>query len=371
MKNLLWPIILFSLGLNVVLAWRISAHRTSSGAAAVMAAPVPRTTTKADDQHGYWARLQPDEPATLVGRLHAAGFPPEVVRAIIQTKVAEEFQERRKALDPEAASRPFWKRNQPDAKLMTAQRQLARDQEARLKELLGPGAESNDPMSEFQRTRQFGELPPEKMAQVQLLQREFSEKQSDLFATGGGIISISSAIGEKMMELQRQQRDALAKILTPPELEAYDIRNSSAGMNVRMRTTGMDLTEQEFRTLFQLQDTLEQQYSMRGPAPPSPDVMRQRNEAEQQMNEQIKRACLGPRVTPTTNGQASPTTGTRASSWRGSNCRRKPPSNFGQCARISCNARVRFGVPGPCRRSNGRNSSLPSSKRRPKPSRHL
>jgi hypothetical protein len=176
---------------------------------------------------------------------------------------------------------------------MAAQRQLVREQRARMKELLGPDAESSDPLAEFYRTRQFGELPPEKMSQVQAIQQEFQDKQVELFAANGGFIAAGTAIADKIREFERDQRNALARVLSAAELEQYDFRANPAGMNVRMRTVGMDLTEQEFRTLFQLQDSLEQQFPMRGAAPPSPDVMRQRSEAEQRMNEQIK-GLLGP-----------------------------------------------------------------------------
>jgi hypothetical protein len=292
MKNFTWPLVFASLGLNLALAWQL-ARRPPAEQAVTPAAVAPKPASGDADAGTTWTRLQPDNLPALVEHLRSAGFPPDVVRAIARARIGQEFQDRRKALDPDAETRPFWKQNQPDAKLMAAQRQLAREQQARLKALLGPEAENDDPMAAYNQARQFGDLPADTMAKVRAIQQEFEDRQMELFSITGGVISLNTATGDKLRELERQQRDALAQVLSPAELEQYDFRNNPAASTVRMRTAGMDLTEQEFRTLFQLQDALEQQFSMRGPAMPPPEVMRQRAEAEQQMNEQIK-GLLGP-----------------------------------------------------------------------------
>src|SRR4051812_15654237 len=55
-----------------------------------------------------WAGLQTNDLALQRDRLRAAGFPPDVVRAIIRAQVGETFSARRKALEGAQGEMPFW-----------------------------------------------------------------------------------------------------------------------------------------------------------------------------------------------------------------------------------------------------------------------
>ena len=295
MKKILWPLLLVSFLGNLALALLLAvgagretaedgASRTAkTDPAAKPSAPIVDATV--------WPGLKSDQFPDLVKRLRAAGFPPEIVRAILQAQINELFRARMKALDPDANSRPFWKRTNPDPKVMAAQRQLYREQEKLLKDLLGSDAEATDPMQRFNQERRFGPLPPEKLAFARDIIRDFGDKRSDVYnnLAGGTFLPADQA---RIAALDKEQRAALARVLSPQELEDFDLRSSSTAQQLRYTLTAFDATEQEFRTLYQVQKNFEDRL---GPlyGPLSPEESRRRNETQKELTELIK-ATLGP-----------------------------------------------------------------------------
>src|SRR4051794_25169127 len=67
-----------------------------------VAAPVPRTLP-ADT----WELIRTADPG-IVTRLRAAGFPQDVIRALIIAQVEEQFHAREKALFPDASKAQYW-----------------------------------------------------------------------------------------------------------------------------------------------------------------------------------------------------------------------------------------------------------------------
>lgn len=240
-----------------------------------------------------WPTLSEGDLPKLVSRLRESGFPPSVVRAIVGAQLSEQYAARRKAIDPGADSRPFWKAGVTEPATMLAMRQLARDQQKAMRELLGPDAESDDPMNRARENRQFAHLSPEKSSEARRIVREFNELRSDFFTSyGGGPITITNADREKMNALEKQMRGELAKIMTPKEYEEYELRGSNTANSLRYQLTAFDATESEFLTLFKLQRSFDERF---GPyySQPSQEEMRLRSEAQRQLNDQIK-AALGP-----------------------------------------------------------------------------
>lgn len=297
MKTFIWPFLILSLAVNTALALMLglAASRARSTPGAVRQA----WPSAAGNQSGtlpaidasVWPGLHTDELPTLVARLREAGFPPEIIRAILQGQLQRDFAARLKALDPDAENRPYWKRDTPNPKIQSAQRQLYREQEKLLRDLLGREGESTDPMQRFYQDRRFGQLPLEKADAVRELVRDFDQLRSDVYSNlvGGTYLAADQ---EKIAAIDKQQRNALAKVLNAQQLEEYDFRSSHVGSQLRFNLTAFDASEQEFRTLYQVQKSFEDRL---GPmyGPPSPDEMRKRTEAQKEFNEQIK-AALGP-----------------------------------------------------------------------------
>lgn len=81
-----------------------------------------------------------------------------------------------------------------------------------------------------------------------------------------------------------------ATVLTPEELEHYDLRTSNTANNLRYRLDTFDASEAEFLTLYRLQRAFDEQYSFTGTS--TPEQSRLRGEASRQLDERIA-AALG------------------------------------------------------------------------------
>lgn len=279
-----------SLLLNAVLAsWAVRGvdRETEERAARTAArASAPIVATRPVIEAKLWASLATDDLPELVARLRAAGFPKEIVRAIIGGHIAEQFAARRRALDPDESARAFWKDYTVDSRLPLAQLQLFREQEKALRNLLGPDAAATDPMTLARQRARFGSLPPEKLDAVQLLASEFDRQRTELFYKTGTISPADST------RIDRELRTALAAILTPAELEDYDLRSSATGRMLRNELSAFNPSEEEFRAIFKLRQQIDEQFPTSGGFL-SQEQMRQRQEAMQNLNRQLT-AQFGP-----------------------------------------------------------------------------
>lgn len=289
MKTLLAALVASSLALNLLLAGFLFIGRNppeGKDTAATRVGPGRKQATPAAQPN--WTDLKTDDLPALVEQLRAHGFPPHIVRAVAASRIREAYAARRRALDPHAGSRPFWHSPTADPKLMQQMRQLSREEQQALRELLGPVADHADVNTLFQ-GRRFDSVPPEKANDVRRILRDFDDRRSDLYAAGS---SGSSEQGKRLSALDQEQLAALTAVLTPQELEAYQLRNSDTARSLRAQLSAFNPSEEEFRTLYKLQSEFDGKFG-RMYGIPSPDEQQRRSAAQRQLTEQIT-AALGP-----------------------------------------------------------------------------
>lgn len=295
MKNLLFPFFVVSLALNAAFAFIFL--RPSPAAFEVMTStvvvPRPAVNTPsapAPSEPEAWTTLPAGELPALIVDLRAAGYPKDVIRAIMSALINQQFKERRQALDPDRDNRPFWKDRPPDPNYQLAMMQLSREQQKILRDLLGPDAEPDDPMSVARQRQRFGNLSPEKMLETQDVVRSFDDRRNAIYASG----VFAAAEREKLADLEKEQRAALALVLAPAELEEYDFRNSNTGRMMRSELIAFQPTEAEFRTIFALRRPFDEQVAQTNTAGlPSQEQMAQQSKAREALKAQIV-AALGP-----------------------------------------------------------------------------
>ena len=270
-----------------------SASASASATPALRSQPAAPSAPPAVNPR-IWTDLAAD-PADLSGfvaRLRAAGFPPSVVRALVVAQIREDYAARRRALHPGRGETPFWKNDQPtDPKTRLALRELNREADAKISELLGgPDPDRNIYLSLLDR-RTTGDLPPEKAAQLTTIKRDYDDMRSEIIDAfrGGTMLPEDRA---KLALLEKEQRADLALVLTPKELEDYDLRASNTASQMRYNLTAFAPTEAEFRAIFQLQQAYERQFDPLT-AGISLEQSRARQEGQKAVNDQIK-AALGP-----------------------------------------------------------------------------
>ncbi len=248
-----------------------------------------------------WASLNTGDLRTLVARLRAAGFSPAVIRAIVGARIEESFAARMSELLGSVDS-PFWKpdpfSSSQNPKFYEAQNQIYRDRTKALREILGDDyfAGSAIDATTAQR-RQFGDLPKSKIELVQRIVDDYAEMNSQVKAAGGGITLPEDR--EKFDLLEREKRADLATILTPAEVEDYEMRNSTVTSRLRTGLTIMDASAAEFAAIFRAQqpfaELLYPNYSGSISISFSSETSRQRTEAQKQIADQLRAALGEPR----------------------------------------------------------------------------
>jgi hypothetical protein len=240
-----------------------------------------------------WDELRSDDLRQFVERLRAAGFPPHVVRALVVNAANRQFAAQREQLLAGGADEvPFWK--QPpnafqDPEIFAAYQKLSRERENLLQELLGPDAAAGDELTRAYQQRRFGELAPEKLQRLQALLADYNELRAQLRPAGrpAGPEDAQRAAG-----LEQELRADLARLLTPSELEQYDLRSSPTAAQLRRRLDAFRPSEDEYKAIFSMQRMLDAQ----NPAlnqPPNPQQLAARQAAEEQVQTQLQ-SVLGP-----------------------------------------------------------------------------
>lgn len=283
------PVLAASLVLNVALGWLVLTRERPSGSEPTSAVPpaVGVTRAPASDAHA-WQRLAAPAATDLVARLRAAGFPADMIRAILEARFKDELYATMQALDPEMTRRPFWKNSQQNPQVWGAVSRLQREQEKQLRALLGERDDPNQLFEQAMLGRRVDGIPPEKAAAVLAVMRDYDQRRMELMSEPMSILS-----REGRGALDREQRAALARLLSPRELEEFDLRNSPLAIYMRAELAAFAPTEDEFRTIFRLRDEFARQYESALPGVETAERIRARQEAAQRVVAQIQ-AALGP-----------------------------------------------------------------------------
>lgn len=238
-----------------------------------------------------WSTLGDADLPDMVARLRAAGFPPAAIRGIISARLSDEMAARRKELLKGLEDPPFWKvkRSMFDPKYIAAQREYYQEHTRILKELLGSDAADDNELSGFIRRRQYGDVPASKAEELQRVAADYGELRSSIYAEANGLIMPEDR--DKIAYLEREMRNDLAEILTPLELENYELRSSATAAGLRSQLTTFQPTEAEFRALFHAARGIDEKYGSNQ----SGMTIDQRLQRTAALNEQAKLALSAER----------------------------------------------------------------------------
>lgn len=254
MKPLFALALTASLALNaVILVAALRSRLASPRADTSSPPPVAALSAVTKSEAPLWADLSTPDLSQLVVRLRAAGFPPDLLRAILAAQISESFASRRQALAPNSAALAYWKNASTDPATALQLRQLDREEQKQLSDLLGPDAESDDALTRLDQTN-VTFLPAEKARDVLAVVRDYADRRADLNATG----VTYQTDREKLNALDRELHDRIAQLLTPAELLEYDLRTSNTARNLRANLDVFQPTEEEFRMIYQLRAPVEE-----------------------------------------------------------------------------------------------------------------
>jgi hypothetical protein len=210
-----------------------------------------------------WAALESTNYHVYIANLRAFGCPEETVKDIILTDIAKVYARKRADLKRQGRPYRFWSPSDADLSVdPKLQRQLAeldREQRSLVRELLGVDMQVElakyweddyDPAA-------YDFLPAEKRDQILALKAKYDEMENEIYVRAQGIMLEQDE--QELRQLEEQRQVELASLLSPQELEEYELRHSHVADNLRNQLSGFEPNEEEFRRLFRLQKDFEDQ----------------------------------------------------------------------------------------------------------------
>lgn len=215
-------------------------------------------------QQFNWRSLESTNYVEYIDKLRAVGCPEETIRDIIIADVGRLFGERRSALRAQVPPFKFWETTaQIEARIgpgSAYQQQVAaldREERTLIRELLDVDLATELAHYAGKSEIDFAEasFAPETAEKVrQVLDKYRQLEQQVLDKTRGVMLAGDEA---RLRELQRQRDAELAGLLSPEELAEYQLRHSDTAEAMRTQLGGFKPSEEEFRKIFRLQKSFD------------------------------------------------------------------------------------------------------------------
>ena len=263
----------------------------ATGARAKPAAEAGTTAAPAG-QHFDWRLVESEDYKKYIANLRAIGCPEETIRDIIVADVNKLFDSRRRALKTASTNKfEYWKAGNFFASLADPERiekeqALTKEKRALLKELLGTVPDEKPDLAAITNPMEamLDFLPGEKQTQIMEVMQKYSAKMMKGFS--GGAPDAEDL--KQMQKTQKEMEAELAKVLTPQELEDYQLRLSQTAMVMRMQLASFDPNEQEFRDVFKLKKTYDDEFGLMGMSALGKAEKEKADAAKKDMDAQIK-----------------------------------------------------------------------------------
>jgi hypothetical protein len=262
----------------------------------VVPVPAPAAPGAALD----WRSVESPDYREYIQNLRRIGCPEETIRDIIIADVSKLYASRRAALDGPPKTYRYWESSdrqfdRENLRRQQAIRALQRERAALVRDLLGVDYEREVERlfgegDNFDRTLAF--LPPERADGVRAMLDRFRDAERAIYEAADGELTPDQRAA---VDNLRKQRDAeLAAMLTPAELQEYELTNSRLAREIRGNLYGFEATEAEFRAIYDLRKAFEDQFGNGRDRGREDEAAREaRRQAQAQLEEKL-RLALGP-----------------------------------------------------------------------------
>lgn len=198
-----------------------------------------------------WQDLEATEYPKYISNLRAFGCPESIIRDIIITDVARLYKSKVEAIL--AANPPkYWKKGY-DRSVMEQIDRLELEKKALVKGLLGVDYDAeveklvSKEITEPDLYLDF--LSLEKQKQVKQIIEDYKSKNIAFIQRCKGIYTHKDE--QELKQIEEDKNKALAAILSPDELNEFNIRNSDKAKELRDSFGRLDITEFDFRQIYQ------------------------------------------------------------------------------------------------------------------------
>jgi hypothetical protein len=214
-----------------------------------------------------WAAIESTNYVNYINNLRAFACPEETIRDIIITDIAKVFGKRRAELVGKGRMDRFWlptaDEGGGDPELQKQLAALDEEQRALVKDLLGVDFQTEIAKywqdNQLVEQRMYGFLPAEKQEQLKTLNAHYDALQQEIYSKAKGELIPEDE--ERLRTIEKAKEAEMAKLLTPQEMEEYQLRNSPTASTLRTQLAGFQPNEEEFRKIFKLQKTFDDQFN--------------------------------------------------------------------------------------------------------------
>jgi hypothetical protein len=265
-------------------------------------AALPAITVTNDFQ---WAQLESEDYHEYIERLRKIGCPEETIRDIIIADIEKLFAPRLSELRSNTNEPKYWRADDKDLiNHLEALQQLKKkrgvDYEKRqvIRDLLGVDlvAErlSNQGEEDFYGKRLGKSMAPDKLDQLRVIIEESNHQEMDVreksWLEGE---SLTPGDKQQLRLLEKEKQQQIAALLSPEELDQYNLWFSTSAYKARDSLLGMDASEQEFLALYQLRREFDNRWGNTDPESLNPAQRQAWNASLDEMERNIQQT-LGP-----------------------------------------------------------------------------
>jgi hypothetical protein len=257
---------------------------------AAAGAPSSVNTNRAEKSFD-WRMVESEDYKKYIANLRAIGCPENTIRDIIIADVNSLFESRKKALRANTKKFEFWKAGNMFAAVMDEDKikqsqEMAQEKRTLLKDLLGVAPDEKPDllsgMNPFESMLDF--LPAEKQTGVMEVLQKYQAKIMKSFS--GGAPDADDL--KKVQLIQKDMEKELGTIMTPDELQDYQLRMSQTSMMMRMTLSSFDPNQKEFVDIFNLKKPFDDEFGAYGMTGTTPEEQKKRNASETELSSKIK-----------------------------------------------------------------------------------
>lgn len=229
-----------------------------------------------------WEQLMSHDPATFAANLRSAGFSLGSTRGAVYALLRDlQTPERVKAMELLPAE-PYWKPARSFSASSEYSKEISRLWHERDRIMRSIFPEEQEAFVLRMQAR-FGPLSADKLEKLAVLDRDYSEMRMQLMQSSSALRMPWST--DKLTYLEQERRRDIAAILTPQELEDYQLRDSTTARMLQRQLASFEPSEQEYRELFRLRAAFEEKTRASGAVGfGAPESL----QAQKELSEQIK-----------------------------------------------------------------------------------
>jgi hypothetical protein len=208
-----------------------------------------------------WGAIESADYKDYIARLRGVECPEQTIRDIITADVNKLFALKLKELRPNQGRLEYWQRppdyySKEERERQEKYRMLEKEKSALLTELLGEDTnklkqKENGYVDHWDRMLSF--LTDEKRSAAREVHDRFEQQLQKIYR---GYIQ-DEEDQKEIRRIQRERLAAMSQVLTPEELERYELNTSQIASQLRYDLDGFSPNDKEFRDIFNLRKARE------------------------------------------------------------------------------------------------------------------